>query len=93
MTPMKKTYHWYHETNKTISVMVKLNQVIIPLIELIQENNTINKLPLRYKGYTDMNPCLLSVHDHQVILGNFKQEKILTMVNMCKKKITTNRRR
>ena len=40
----------------------------MPLIELIQENNTTNKLPLRYKGYADMNPCLLSVHDHQVIL-------------------------
>ena len=40
----------------------------MPLIELIQENNTTNKLPLRYKGYADMNPCLLSGHDHQVIL-------------------------
>ena len=40
----------------------------MPLIELIQENNTTNKLPLRYKGYADMNPCLLSVHDHRVIL-------------------------
>ena len=40
----------------------------MPLIELIQENNTTNKLPLHYKGYADMNPCLLSVHDHQVIL-------------------------
>ena len=35
-----------------------------------------------------MNPCLLSVHDHQVILGKWKQEKILTMMNMWKKKIT-----
>ena len=48
--------------------MVKLKQVVMPLIEMIQENNTTNKLPLRYKGYADMNPCLLSVHDHQVIL-------------------------
>ena len=40
----------------------------MPLVELIQENNTTNKLPLRYKGYADMNPCLLSVHNHQVIL-------------------------
>ena len=39
----------------------------MPLIELIQENNRTNKLPLRYKEYADMNPCLLSVHDHQVI--------------------------
>ena len=69
--------------------MVKLKQVVIPLIELIQDNNTTNKLPLRYKGYSDMNPCLLSVHDHQVILEKLNQEKILTMMNMWKKKITT----
>ena len=48
--------------------MVKLKQVVMPLIELIQENNTTNKLPLRYKGYADMNPFVLSVHNHQVIL-------------------------
>ena len=40
----------------------------MPLIELIHENNTTNKLPISYKGYADMNPCLLSEHDHQVIL-------------------------
>ena len=61
----------------------------MPLIELIQDNNTTNKLPLRYKGYADMNPCLLSVHDHQVILEKLKQENILTMMNMWKKNITT----
>ena len=48
--------------------MVKLKQVVMPLIELIQESNTTNKLPLRYKGYTEMKSCLLSVHNHQVIL-------------------------
>ena len=36
-----------------------------------------------------MNPRLLSVHDHQVILEKLKQEKILTMMNMWKKNITT----
>ena len=40
----------------------------MPLIELIQDKNTTNKLPLSYKRYTDMNPRLLSVHNHQVIL-------------------------
>ena len=59
------------------------------LIELIQENNTTNKFPLRYKGYAEMNPCLLSVHDHQVILEKLKQEKFLTMINTWRKKITT----
>ena len=32
MTPMKKTSHWYHETNKAIPVVVKLKQVVMPLI-------------------------------------------------------------
>ena len=89
MTPTKKKSHWYHETNGAIPVMVKLKQVVMTLIELIQENNTKNKLSLSYKGYADMNPCLLSVHNHQVILGKLKREKTLTMKNMWKKKITT----
>ena len=57
--------------------MVKLKQVVMPLIELIQENNTTNNLPLRYKGYDDMNPCLLSVHDHQVILEKIEARENL----------------
>ena len=77
MTPMKKTSHWYHETNEAIPVMVKLKQVVMPLIELIQENNTTNKLSLRYKGYADMNPCLLSVHNHQVILEKIEAREHL----------------
>ena len=36
-----------------------------------------------------MYPCLLSVHDHQVIMGKLKQENILIIINMWKKKITT----
>ena len=57
--------------------MVKLKQVVMPLTELIQDNNTTNKLPLRYKGYTDMNPCLLSIHDHQVIMGKIEARENL----------------
>ena len=68
MTPIIKTSHWYHETNEAIPVMVKLKQGVMPLIELTQDNNTTNKLTLRYKGYADMNPCLLSVRHHQAIL-------------------------
>ena len=89
MTPMIKNSHWYHEPNKAIPVMVKLKQVVMPLIEFIQQNNTTNNLTLRYKVYTDMNPCSFSVHDHQVILEKLKLEKILIMMNMWKKKITT----
>ena len=77
MTPMIKTSHWYHETNKAIPVMVKLKQVVMPIIELIQEINTKNKLPLCYKGYADMNPCLLSVHNHQLILENIEARENL----------------
>ena len=77
MTTMIKTSHWYHEPNTAIPVMVKLKQVVMPLIELIQENNTTNKLPLCYKGYAEMNPCLLSVHDHQVILEKIEARENL----------------
>ena len=82
----------YHDQNEAIPVIVQLKQFVMPLIELIQDNNTTNKLPLRYKGYDDMNPHLLYVHDHQVILGKLKKEKILTMMNMWNKKITTYQR-
>ena len=57
--------------------MVKLKQVVMPLIELIQHKNTTNKLPLRYKGYADMNPHLLSVHNHQVILEKIEARENL----------------
>ena len=77
MTPMKNTSHWYHETKEAIPVTVKLKQVVMPLIEFIQENNATNKLPLRYKGCADMNPCLLSVHNHQVILEKIEARENL----------------
>ena len=77
MTPMKKNSHWYLETNEAIPVMVKLKQDVMPLIELIQENNTTNNLPVRYKGYVDMNPCLLSVYNHQVILEKIEARENL----------------
>ena len=77
MTPIIKTSHWYHEPNEAIPVMVKLKQVVMPLIELIQENNTTHKLPLRYKGYADMNPCLLSVNNHEVILEKIEARENL----------------
>ena len=57
--------------------MVKLKQVVMPLIELIRDNNTTTNLTLCYKGYADMNPCLLSLHDHQVILGNIEARENL----------------
>ena len=77
MTPMIKTSHWYHYPNEVIPFMVKLKQVVMTLIELIQDNNTTNKFPLRYKGYADMNPRLLSVQDHQVILEKIEARENL----------------
>ena len=41
-------------------------------IELIQENNTTNKLSSCFKAYDDMNPHLLSEHDHQIILNKIE---------------------
>ena len=32
ITPMIKTSHWYHEPNEAIPIMVKLKQVVVPLI-------------------------------------------------------------
>ena len=89
MTPMKKTSHWYHEPKEAIPVMVKLKQVVMTLIELIQENNTTNMLPLLYLVYPDMNPCLLSVHNHQVILGNIEARENLNHDEYLEKNITT----
>ena len=44
-------------------------------IELIQDKNTTNKLPSRFKGYADMNPHLLSEHDHQIILDKIEERE------------------
>ena len=67
MKPMRKTSYWYHGPDESIPVMVKLKQVVMPYIKLIQYNNTKNNLPSCFKGYADMNPHLLSEHDHQII--------------------------
>ena len=77
MTPTRKTYYWYHEPDESIPVMAKLKQVVIPFIELIQYNNTTNKLPSRFKEYAFMNPNLLSEHNHQIILDKIKAQKNL----------------
>ena len=41
-------------------------------IEFIQDKNTTNNFPSRFKGYADMNPHLLSVHDHHIILDKIE---------------------
>ena len=52
--------------------MVKLKQFVMPYIELIQDNNTTNKFPSRFKVYADTNPHLLSEHNHQIILDKIE---------------------
>ena len=69
MTPMRKTFYWYQYPDEAIPCMVKLKQVVMPYIELIQDNNTTNNLPSCFKGYALMNTHLLSEHDHHMILG------------------------
>ena len=78
MTPMRKTYYWYHEQDEAIPGMVKLKQSGITYIELIQGNNKTNKLPSCFKGYSDMNPLLLSEHDHQIILYKIEARESLS---------------
>ena len=49
----------------------------MPYIELIQDNNTKNRFPLRFKGYADMKLNLLSEHDHQIILDKIEAREII----------------
>ena len=72
MTPMRKTSYWYQNPDEEIPVLVKLKQVVITYIELIQYNNTKNKLPSHFKGCADMNLHLWSEHDHQIILDQIE---------------------
>ena len=57
--------------------MVNLKQFLMPYIELIQDKNTTNKLPSRFKRYSDMNHHLLSEHYHQIILGKIEAKENL----------------
>ena len=42
---------------------------------MIQDNNTINNFPSHFKKYADINPHLLSEHDHQIILDKIESRK------------------
>ena len=88
MTPMRSNSYWYHNPDEPIPVMVKLKQVVMPYIELIQENNKPNKFPSCFKIYADMNPHLLSEHDHQITLNKIEARENLTMMNMWNIKVT-----
>ena len=89
MTPMRKTSYWYHNPDEAILVMLKLKQVVMPYIEFIHDNNTTNNFPSRFKGYAFMNPCLLSKHNHQIILDkieareNLNHNKYVEYDNYC----------
>ena len=75
MTPTRKTSHWYHKIDEAIPIMVKLKQVLMPYIKLIQHNNTKNNFPSHFRGYADRNPHVLSEHDHQIILYNIEANR------------------
>ena len=72
---MRKTFYWYHEPDEAIPAMVKFKQFVMPYIELVKGENTTNKLPSRFKVYADMNPDLLSEHDHQILLDKIEARK------------------
>ena len=57
--------------------MVKLEQVVMSYIGLIQENSTRNKLPSGFKGCADMKPHSLSEHNHQIIFDKIKARENL----------------
>ena len=69
---MRKTSFCYHDPDEAILVMLKLRQVVMPYIGFIQDKNTADKLPSSFKVYADMNPDLLSEHDHQIILDKIE---------------------
>ena len=50
MTPVRKTSYLHHDPDEAIPVVVSLKQVVMPDIEFIQDKNTTNKLPSRFKN-------------------------------------------
>ena len=72
---MRKTSYRYHEPYEATPVMVKLKQVVMQYIELIQEKNTTNKLPSHFQGSSDKKPHLLSELDHHIILDKIEAKK------------------
>ena len=42
---------------------------------MIQDNNTIDKLPSRFREYADMKTHLISEHDHQIILDKIEAQE------------------
>ena len=72
MTTTRKTSYWYHESDEETPIMVNLKQVVMPYIELIQDNDTTNNFPSCFKVYADMDPNLLSEHDHKIILDKIE---------------------
>ena len=69
--------------------MVSLKQVVMPYIKLVQDNNTANKLPSCFKGYSDVNPHLLSEQDHQIILDHIEERESINHDKYVKNEITT----
>ena len=47
----------------------------MPYIELNQDKNTTNKFLSIFKGYSDLNPHLLSEHNHQIIFDTIESRE------------------
>ena len=89
MTPMIKTSYWHHNQDEAIPVVDKLKQVLMPYIELIQK--TIQQI-IFHNILKDTLIGNLIYYLNMIIKSywiQLNQEKILTMMNMRKMKITT----
>ena len=48
VTPIRKTPYWYHDPDEEIPIMVKLKQVVMSFVELIQYNNTTKYFAVKF---------------------------------------------
>ena len=62
-TPMNKGSFWYYEPGEDINVMVNLNQVVMPCLELLSKT-----LPREFKQHSEMHPKFLSPNTHKELL-------------------------
>ena len=60
---MNKGSFWYYEPDEDINVMVNLNQVVMPCLELLSKT-----LPREFKQHSEMHPKFLSPNTHKELL-------------------------
>ena len=89
MTSMRKPSYWCHDPYEAIPFMVKLKQLMMPFVQLIQYNNKTNKLISYFKEYAFTNPRLLSKQYHQIILDQIESRENLNHGEYAEVKIIT----